>query len=127
MDSTAELPYRLGFDFPRLALELARYRRSLAEIPAGIPGPYPVGKTYHWLQGDLMAWLTAARQRRAGPARLFAWGLDMAWLAVRSHHLTFEWRDPLPALRMHWRAFAAPAMRRLRLRAGSAWRRRRVS
>ena len=114
MDSTAALPYRLGYDYPLLAVELARYRRSHLPLPAGFAPPYALGKTYHWLYGDFGAWLTALRRRRVGAAALAAWALKMAWMSVRSHHLTFDWRDPLPTLDMYWKQFARPALRRLR-------------
>jgi biotin carboxylase len=115
MDSTAALPYRLGYDFPLLAVELARYRRTGRGRPAGFMQPYALGKTYHWLQGDLGSWLEAARTRRIGATKLAAWALKMAWMSLRSHHLTFDWRDPLPTLHMHWKRFAKPALRRMQL------------
>jgi len=71
-------------------------------------------RTYHWLYGDFGAWLTALRRRRVGAAALAAWALNMAWMSLRSHHLTFDWRDPLPTLGMYWKKFARPALRRLR-------------
>src|SRR5687768_12866717 len=75
MDSTAALPYRLGYDYPLLALELARYRRSRRRVPAGFVKPYAPGKTYHWLRGDLLAWLNALRARRIDAGALAAWAL----------------------------------------------------
>lgn len=126
MDSTAALPYCLGYDFPRMALELARYRRFGGPAPAALTRPYAPGKTYHWLRGDLAAWAGAARGRRVRPATLALWALKMAWMSLRSHHLTFDWRDPLPALHMHWRRFLRPALRWIQGRARAAvapWRR----
>jgi biotin carboxylase len=113
MDSTAVLPYRLGYDYPLLAVELARYRRSQRGVPAGFGEPYAPSKTYHWLCGDLRAWLDALRSRRLGAGALCAWALNMVWMTLRGHHLTFEWRDPLPTLDMYWQQFAKPALRRL--------------
>lgn len=129
MDSTAALPYRLGYDFPRMALELARYRRFGGPRPAALARPYALGKTYHWLQGDFAAWVGAARKRRMRSTTLALWGLKMAWMSLRSHHLTFDWRDPLPALHMHWTRFLRPAQRWIQSRARSAmglWRRGRA-
>ena len=37
---------------------------------------------------------------------------DMAWLSLRSHHLTFDWRDPLPTLHMFWRQYLENPLRR---------------
>ena len=113
MDSTAVLPYRLGYDYPRLAVELARYRRSRRGVPPGFLEPYAAGKAYHWLRGDFRTWLDALRHRRVSAGLLCAWAFNMAWMSLRSHHLTFEWRDPLPTLDMYWKQFAVPALRRL--------------
>jgi glutathione synthase/RimK-type ligase-like ATP-grasp enzyme len=113
MDSTAVLPYRLGYDYPLLAVELARYRRSRCGVPPGFREPYAVGRTYHWLRGDFRAWLDALRGRRVDSVSLCAWALRMVGMTLRSHHLTFEWRDPLPTLDMYWQQFAKPALRRL--------------
>ncbi len=120
MDSTAALPYRMGFDYPLLAVELAAYRkardaaRADAErlLPAAHAEHYPAGKTYHWLLGDLNTWLGALRARRGSLSALAAHASHMMWLALRSYHLTFDWRDPLPALHMFWRRFVKDPLRR---------------
>jgi predicted ATP-grasp superfamily ATP-dependent carboligase len=112
MDSTAALPYRLGYDYPLLAVELARYRRSQRGRPAGFAPAYAPGKTYYWLYGDLGAWVSA-RKHRISAAALAAWALRMAWMSLRSHHLTFDWRDPLPTLDMYRQRVARLALRRL--------------
>jgi predicted ATP-grasp superfamily ATP-dependent carboligase len=114
MDSTAALPYRLGYDFPRLALELAIHRKQPGSPPPPpLTRPYRSGATYYWLYGDLNAWLACARARRWSAPRLAAWASSSAWLALRSGHLTFDWRDPLPTLHMFWRKFAVAPLRRL--------------
>jgi len=120
MDSTAALPYRMGLDYPLLAIQLAIYRKARAAgrsdaarlLPAPHPGAYPAGKTYHWLHGDLTAWLRDLRARRSGPLKLARRALDMAALAARSYHLTFDWRDPLPTVHMFWRRFLKNPLRR---------------
>lgn len=120
MDSTAALPYRIGLDYPLLAIELAAYRKARAAgrgdprrlLPLPHPDAYPAGRTYHWLHGDLLAWVNEVRSRKTGAARLARWGLDMAWLAMRSYHLTFDWRDPLPTIDMFWRKFLKNPLRR---------------
>lgn len=121
MDSTAALPYRLGYDYPLLAVELACYRRSCGSAPAGFARAYAPGKTYHWLYGDFGAWLDALRGRRLGAGALASWALEMAWMSLRSHHLTFDWRDPLPTLDMYRRKFVLPALRRLQSAARKKW------
>lgn len=123
MDSTAALPYRLGLDFPRIALDLARCRRFGHRPPREVARPYAVGCTYHWLLGDVRSWFNAARARRLSAFALARWAAWTAWMSLRSHHLTFDWRDPLPTLHMYWSALGKPVLRRLRLLAGGSARR----
>jgi predicted ATP-grasp superfamily ATP-dependent carboligase len=106
MDSTAVLPYQLGYDFPLLALRLADYASKRAPCPAPLAAPYRAGRAYHWLYGDIRAWLEAARRSRSTPAALAAWALRSAWEAANSYHLTWELRDPLPTLYLYWRSYA---------------------
>jgi predicted ATP-grasp superfamily ATP-dependent carboligase len=115
IDSTAALPYRLGYDFPRLAMALAAYAHGEGPCPAPVVEPYPIGKTYHWLRGDLHAWLDCARHERQSASELAAWAVRMLRAVPSSYHLTWEVRDPLPTLRAFWkdlnprRARTAPA------------------
>ena len=120
MDSTAALPYRMGLDYPLLAVRLAAYRKARATgrsdavrlLPAPHADEYPAGKTYHWLDGHLTAWLNDLRARRSGPAALAREALALVWLAARSYHLTFDWRDPLPTAQIFWRKFLKNPLRR---------------
>lgn len=120
MDSTAALPYRMGLDYPLLAVQLAAYRAARAGgqanadrlLPGPLPPEYAAGKTYHWLQGDLGACLRQLRARRIGMAKLAARAHDMLWLSLTSYHLTFDWSDPLPALHMFWRKYGQALLRR---------------
>lgn len=100
MDSTAALPYRLHYDFPRLAVELAGQRGTTAVPP--LTTPYRHGVRYHWLYGDLAAWHTAWRWRQQTPLQLLAWALRSGLAAFGCYHLTWELRDPLPTLSMYW-------------------------
>jgi predicted ATP-grasp superfamily ATP-dependent carboligase len=122
MDSTAALPYRMGLDYPLLAMHLAAYRkaRSIGRndarrlLPAPVAAGYPTGRAYHWLYGDLKACLGELRSGRIGIGGAAAWIADMARRSLASYHLTFDWRDPLPTLHMFWRKFfEAPLRRRL--------------
>jgi biotin carboxylase len=122
MDSTAALPYRMGLDYPLLGMQLAAYRKARAAgrsdarrlLPEPLAPDYPVGQAYHWLYGDLKACLGEVRRGSVGLRRLAAWTLDMARRSLGSHHLTFDWRDPLPTLHLFWRKFLeAPLRRRL--------------
>lgn len=106
MDSTAALPYRLGYDFPLLALRLAGYAGKRAPCPAPLTAPYRAGCAYHWLYGDIQAWLEAARRTGCTRGALAAWVLRSAWEAANSYHLTWELRDPLPTLHLYWRRYA---------------------
>ena len=94
MDSTAALPYRLGIHFPLIALQIA------AGEPVSAPADYRTGKRYYSLYGDINVWLGQRQRRRSAGVR--ARPLAMPWLALRSYHLIFEWRDPLPALHQFW-------------------------
>jgi predicted ATP-grasp superfamily ATP-dependent carboligase len=122
MDSTAALPYRMGLDYPLLGMQLAAYRKARAAghadakslLPEPLAPDYPAGEAYHWLYGDLKACLGELRHGGVGLRRLADWMLDMARRSLTSHHLTFDWRDPLPTLHMFWRRFLeAPLRRRL--------------
>lgn len=112
MDSTAALPYQLGYDFPLLALRLAAFARGSAPCPAPLAAPYRAGKTYHWLYGDIYSWLDCARHGRRTPVELAAWALRAAWDASRSYHLTWELRDPLPTLHAYWRSYGRRRVKR---------------
>jgi hypothetical protein len=120
MDSTSALPYRMGLDYPLLAMQLAVYRKACALgrrdaaslLPPPHPDSYPAGVTYHWLHGDLGALINELR-RGEHNARTLAMRLGrMLWLALRSHHLTFDWRDPLPTVHMFWRKYLKNPLRR---------------
>jgi predicted ATP-grasp superfamily ATP-dependent carboligase len=102
MDSTAALPFRLGIHFPLIALQIAAGER------VNTPAEYRVGKRYYSLYGDVNVWL-GQRHRLSRGARALA----MPWLALRSYHLAFEWRDPLPALHQFWNKAVGVARKRL--------------
>jgi biotin carboxylase len=120
MDSTAALPYRMGLDYPLLALRLADYRRARAAgrtdaerlLPAPQPQTYPSGTTYHWLLGDVSRFIAELRSGRADAVALIERAFSMVWLSLRSYHLTFDWRDPLPTLHMFWRKYLRNPLRR---------------
>lgn len=120
MDSTTALPYRLGLDYPLLAIELALYRKARALgradaerlLPQPHPQSYPVGATYHWLHGDLGAFINQLRRGELDARALVMRVCGMLWLALRSYHLTFDWRDPLPTAHMFWRKYLKNPLRR---------------
>jgi biotin carboxylase len=102
MDSTAALPYRLGLDYPRLALQLASQPAACEPLPDS----YRIGARYHWLYGDFFSWYDALRGRQRTTAQLAAWAARSAWVMMSSHHLTWDWRDPLPTLHAFWSKLA---------------------
>ncbi len=97
LDSTAALACELGYDFPRLAVEIAARAK-----PAPLTRPYATGRHYHWLYGDLNAW----RQRKIGLGVL-------ARAALRGCDLTLDWRDPAPCLHLMWRKLVTAARKHL--------------
>lgn len=111
MDSTTALPYRLGYDYPRLALAIAAARQR-GDRAEGLDAPYAAGRKYHWLYGDLYTWIEAARRGKQSPAALAAWAARIAWDASTSYHLTWDKLDPLPTLYQFSRKLIGPALRR---------------
>jgi carbamoylphosphate synthase large subunit len=99
MDSTAALPYHLGYDFPRLAAEIASNGDAVAARSQ--PSAYPAGARYHWLFGDILSWLGAWRSGKQGPVALFAWLMRSALTTATSHHLTWDFADPAPTLHQY--------------------------
>jgi len=97
LDSTAALACRLGYDFPRLAVEIAARAR-----PSPLTASYRTGRHYHWLYGDLNAW----RQHKIGLTVL-------ARAAIRGCDLTLDWRDPAPCLHLLWQKILRAARRRV--------------
>ena len=100
MDSTAALPYHLHYDFPMLAIELARDRQLNVVSPLTVP--YRSGERYHWLYGDLLAWAEAWRNHQRTPLQLLSWTFRSALIAASSCHLTWDWRDPLPTMHTYF-------------------------
>jgi hypothetical protein len=98
------LPYRLGYDYPRIAVEIAAH-----DAPAPLTKPYPTGKHYHWLYGDAQSWLDCRKHRRQNGAELLHWALRMLWRTLTSHHLTWDVRDPIPTLHHFWKKLLRPS------------------
>jgi predicted ATP-grasp superfamily ATP-dependent carboligase len=107
MDSTVALPYRLGYDYPRIAVEIAAH-----DAPAPLTKPYRTGKHYHWLYGDALSWLDCRKHRRQNGAELLHWALRMLWRTLTSHHLTWDVRDPIPTLHHFWKKLFAAVLKR---------------
>ena len=108
MDSTAALPYRLGYDYPRIAVEIAA-----RNTPRPLTKPYRIGKHYHWLYGDALSWLGCRKQGRQSGAELRGWALRMLWSTLTSHHLTWDARDPIPTLHLLLKKLSEAVLKRL--------------
>lgn len=108
MDSTAALPYRLGYDYPRIALEIAA-----GNAPAALTKAYRTGKHYHWLYGDALSWLESRKRRTQDTASLLKWAPRMIWRTLTSHHLTWDVRDPIPTLHLFWKTLFKSVLKRL--------------
>ena len=100
LDSTAALPYRLGYDYPRIATEIAARK-----APAPLTMPYCIGKSYHWLYGDTLNWYASRKQRRQSRLELANWALKMIWRSLTAYHLTWDARDPIPTLHRFTKKF----------------------
>jgi predicted ATP-grasp superfamily ATP-dependent carboligase len=120
MDSTTALPYRMGLDYPLLAIQLAVYRKARASglsdaerlLPGAHPETYATGVSYHWLHGDFGALLDELRKGKMDAGAMLVRACSMLWLSLRSYHLTFDWRDPLPTMHMFWRKYLKNPLRR---------------
>ncbi len=110
MDSTAALPYHLGYDYPRIAVEIAA-----GDTPDPLTKAYRTGKHYYWLYGDVLNWLDCRKQGRQSGAELLHRALKMPWSTLTSHHLTWDARDPMPTLHLFWGKLFEAVLKRLPL------------
>ncbi|HDL17347.1 MAG TPA: hypothetical protein ENH27_05855 [Rhizobiales bacterium] len=85
-----------GMPLTRAALELARGNTDLGLDPAY---RYPTGVTYAWVTGDLYGLKEAMSRGEIGFAGAMRWAFQALRSVVKARiHLTFSWRDPLPAV-----------------------------
>ena len=98
LDAACSLPFACGYDFPLLALEIARRRAGdRADLPAA--GEYRIGVRGNWLLGDLKALRKASRSSVDGaPPRLVWAGRAARSFLAADCHAVWSWRDPGPAL-----------------------------
>jgi len=100
LDATCAIPYRCGYDFPAMAVELAEYRqrRSIAGSRPANDSIYPLRRGV-WTSGDLERLGQDIRgrriRRREIPGRLLR---TVRSFFLADFHLTWSWRDPLPTL-----------------------------
>ena len=85
-----------GMPLTRAALELARGNTRLGLDPAY---RYPTGVTYTWVTGDLYGLKQAISHGEIGFAAAMRWAFQALRSVAKARiHLTFSWRDPLPAI-----------------------------
>ncbi len=124
LDATCALPYYCGYDFPKMALLHAMYRRGALSAPHEINSPYPVGKRGVSLLGDLNGWLRDAQNGGLGWRQSLVRLGRAAGLPFRGNvDYVWSWSDPMPgivrfvelgrdAFRYFLRRTAAPDLRR---------------
>jgi D-aspartate ligase len=96
-DSTIALPYQCGFDIPWMALQIS----ADSNTNAGLGQNYVTGKEIHWLLKDIFAAGTRA-PHRGGSVRSKLGSVGQVFKSWwnSSCHMTFEWSDPMPTLRL---------------------------
>ncbi len=96
LDATCALPYYSGFDFPKMAVEIANPERRPASLPSS--ETYEPGQRGYWMLGDIQGFLHGIEEGTVGPRRAVQWiGNAIAGLWAADLHLTFAWNDPLPS------------------------------
>lgn len=96
-DATIALPYQCGFDIPLMMLQMG----SSPEVPRGIQQNYPKGKRVHSFTEDALA-IKRLILHQSGTLRT---KLGWVMLVVEAwwnsdYHMTFDWSDPMPSLRL---------------------------
>ncbi|MHB8728231.1 MAG: ATP-binding protein [Sulfuricaulis sp.] len=97
LDATCAVPFHCGYDFPRMAVAYAEYRRGSLLLPPTNFSPYPVGKHGVSLWRDILGWRRSDKTKQLTPGRKYVWLKDMTLSFFRGDvHLTWSWKDPLP-------------------------------
>lgn len=98
LDATCALPYYCGYDFPRMAVLYAEYRRGTLSTPIVNFSAYPAGRRAVWLRGDILGWVHEMSTGALNPKQTVVWLKEMTTTFFRGdYHLTWSWNDPLPA------------------------------
>jgi predicted ATP-grasp superfamily ATP-dependent carboligase len=112
--SFLELNPRLGANFAvvdRAGLHLARAAVDIALDRPVEPVTPRIGVRYAWSTGDLDGLVTALRRREIGTRGALQWVARLLRSAMRADvHVTWSWRDPVPAVRMLWRSVVKRAL-----------------
>ncbi len=97
LDATCAIPYYCGYDFPRMAVEYAAYRRDMTTSPPLNVSDYALGRRGTWLWGDVHGWLDAMEKGNLNFTQSIDWLKKMTLTFLHSDFdLTWSWRDPLP-------------------------------
>jgi predicted ATP-grasp superfamily ATP-dependent carboligase len=99
LDATCALPFYCGYDFPKMALLHAAYRRGLLSAPPEPAATYPAVKRGVSLLGDLNGWLQDRQDGNSGWRQSFAWLARAARLPFRGDvDYVWSWTDPAPGI-----------------------------
>lgn len=114
LSATTAFSYRLGMDFPLLAVECAKRVQGQAGSLSPPCGGYPVGKRVHWLLGDLSGLLEARAQGDVGFAEGLAWAARLVKAFLRADvRVTWDLRDPRPTAFLYADFLTRRTVRRL--------------
>jgi len=99
LDATCALPYAVGVDFPLSAVNSYLPSRRQA---THINDSYPEGVRIHYLMGDLQGLAYGLKERSISPGAAIRWMCRIGESLLSAKvHLTFQWNDPLPTLRLY--------------------------
>jgi carbamoylphosphate synthase large subunit len=99
LDATCALPYAAGVDFPLYAVECLlpdRIPESVSTIA------YPAGVRIHYLMGDIQGLVRGLEDRSVSLPTALRWIYRMGKSSLSANvHLTFQWNDPGPTVRLY--------------------------
>ncbi len=100
-----------GLDLPKLFVDLMH-----GDVPTQRPAK--VGRHFAWFSGDLDGLLDCRRNGSIGASESLRWFARMTLAqCVADNHITFQWRDPLPAIHQLLHRFATAVAHVFRLSA----------
>ena len=103
LDATCALPYAAGVDFPLYAVECVLPDR-MHESDSTIS--YPSGVRIHYLMGDLQGLAHGLKDRSVSVPTALRWIYRMGKASLSAKvHMTFQWSDPAPTVRLYANLF----------------------
>ncbi len=95
LDASCAIPYQLGFDFPKTALDIMRGKTVLKEPDR----EYPNKKRGHWWLGDVQGLFRSIQNRTISIQQALEWFRQLIRTTFTAPlHLTWSWKDPLPSI-----------------------------